>query len=146
MGADSAGVGFAIRLSISIVAAVAIGSFMLLWDGLFIPHSPQYALLGPFLITPIIAVVFGFGASSGVQQLSCGQVDWLNNFIKSLFVPVLFIIWWLVLYFAPSLRWPIEGLFQTQAPNIQKGVSSGFYAFWLGLYSQSILNGFAQMC
>jgi len=88
MGADSEGVGFAIRLSISIVAAVAIGSFMLLWDGLFIPHSPQYALFGPFLITPIIAIVLGFGASSGVQQLSCGQVDWLNNFIRSLFVPV----------------------------------------------------------
>jgi hypothetical protein len=131
MGADSEGVGFAIRLSISIVAAVAIGSFMLLWDGLFIPHSPQYALFGPFLITPIIAIVLGFVASSGVQQLSCGQVDWLNNFIRSLFVPAFFVIWWLVLYFAPSLRWPIEGLFQSQPPNIQKGFSSGFYAFWL---------------
>lgn len=146
MGADSEGVGFAIRLSISIAVALSVGLFMLLWDGLFIPHSPQHALLGPFLITPIIAVVFGFGASSGVQQLSCGQVDWLNNFIRSLFVPGMFVIWWLLLYFVPSLRWPIEGLFQTQSPAFQKGASSGFYAFWLGLYSQSILNGFAQMC
>jgi hypothetical protein len=146
MGADSEGVGFAIRLSISIAVALSVGLFMLLWDGLFIPHSPQYALFGPFLITPIIATVLGFVASSGVQQLSCGQVDWLNNFIRSLFVPALFIIWWLVLYFVPSLRWPIEGLFQAHTPNIQKGVSSGFYTFWLGLYSQSILNGFAQMC
>ena len=144
--AEKTGVGSGIRISIAIAVALATGCFMLLWDGGYIPHGVVASWVGPFVFTPLIAVVLGFGGSCGIQQLSCGTIQWFNNFIRVLFVPIAFITWWTILHFITSLRWPIEGLFQNSTPEIQRGLSSGFYAFWLGLYSQSILNGVSQLC
>lgn len=140
------GVDTGIRFVISFVVAIAIGIFMLLWDGGYIPHTNIPGWMGSYIFTPLIAVVLGYGSNCLIQTLSCGQVQWLVQLKRILIVPFPFIITWALLHMIPNLRWPIEGLAQETNEVFRKGLSSGFYAFWIALYTQSIMNGGSQVC
>jgi hypothetical protein len=142
----SSKVNSSIRIVLSVLAGIILGIFMLIWDAKFLAHESIPDWLGPFVFSPLIAVGVGFGLSSLIQQLSCGQVQWLVHLQRIAIVPVPFIITWFILYMVPSLRWPIEGLIQSGSPELKRGLSSGFYSFWLGLYCQSVLNNFSQLC
>lgn len=140
------GINGGIRFAISISISIILGLFMLLWDGGYINvyHLPHW--LGGFVILPLIAVVLAYGGDSLVQQLSCKQVQWLIQLQRVAPVPIPFILMWGILYMFPILRWPIEGLAQNASPSVRHGLSSGFYSFWIGLYTQSFLVGISQMC
>jgi len=135
-----------IRISLALVVATALGIFMLIWDGNFINGFDLPQWLGPYVILPFIAVFLGFICNSLIQYLSCKKVQWLVQLQRIALVPFPPILMWGLLYLFPGLRWPIEGLVQEASPEQRRGLSSGFYAFWIGLYSQSIMNGFAQLC
>lgn len=144
--AVKSGVSNAIRLVIAMTVAIAIAIFMLLWDGGYMPHKNLEPWLGAYIFTPLIAVVLGYGSDCLIQALSCGKVQWLLQLQRVIYIPFPYIITWAILYMLPSLRWPIEGLLQGNGPEIQRGASSGFYAFWIALYTQSIMNGGSQAC
>ena len=136
----------AIRITFALIVAIALGIFILIWDGKFINGYNLPDWLGPFAIYPFIAVVLGFGTNCLIQYLSCKQVQWLVQLQRIAFVPIPSLLLWGLLYIFPSMRWPIEGLVQEHTPDYRRGLSSGFYGFWMGLYTQSILNGMAQVC
>lgn len=140
------GVSSGIRIVIALLIAIILGIFMLTWDGQYMPHSPVPDWIGGVIFTPLIAVVLAYGGVCLIQQLSCGQVQWLIQLNRVAVVPVPFIIMWALLYMMPGIRWPIEGLMQSGSPAARKGLSSAFYTFWIGLYTQSMLNGVAQLC
>ena len=144
--APSTGVSSGIRFAVSIIISIVLGLFMVLWDGGFINTSNGPSWLGGFVFLPLIAVVLAFGGDSLVQQLSCGHVQWWIQIQRIVVVPIPFILMWGVLYMFPILRWPIEGLAQHATPSTRRGLSSGFYSFWIGLYTQSFLVGLSQMC
>jgi hypothetical protein len=87
-----------------------------------------------------------FGSNCLIQQLSCGQIQLATQAARLWMAPILFYIMELLLFFFPGLLWPIEGIFQNISPNLQKGFSRGFYAFWMALYTQGFMNGLAQIC
>ena len=140
------GVSTGIRVVIAMTIAIAIGIFMLLWDGGYIPHTNIPGWMGSYIFTPLIAVVLGYGGDCLIQALSCGKVQWLLQLQRIVIVPFPFILSWWLLYMIPGLRWPIEGLAQQTNEVFRRGLSSGFYAFWIALYTQSIMNGGSQMC
>jgi hypothetical protein len=136
----------AIRISFSLIVAVSLGLFILIWDGKFVNGYNLPDWLGPFVIYPFIAVILGFATNCLIQYLSCKEVQWLVQLQRIAIVPIPSTIVWGLLYMLPSLRWPIEGLVQEHTVEYRRGLSSGFYGFWLALYTQSILNGLAQVC
>jgi len=141
------GLGSSIRIMISLVIALAIGAFSLLWNGNFIPNPGNIPLwIGNTVFVSLIAVVLSFGSNCLIQQLSCGQVQLGVQAMRVLFAPLPYLFLWVLLYFFPGMRWPVEGLIQSSSPEVRLGVSSGFYTFWTALYSQSIFNGLAQIC
>jgi hypothetical protein len=140
------GISNGIRISLSFIIALTVGIFMMLWDGNFIPHSGIPDWIGAFVFIPLLATVLGLGSNCLVQQLSCGNVQWGAQFQRIIIVPLPFILTWGLLYLMPGMRWPIEGLVQGSLPEVRRGLSSGFYAFWVGLYTQSVLTGLAQIC
>jgi len=140
------GISSGIRIAIAILVAILCGIFILLWDGQYMPHPGVPDWIGPFASLPFLATILGFGSNCLIQQLSCGQVQWLVQLQRVAIVPVPFIIVFGILNMITSLRWPIEGLIQAGTPEVRKGLSSGFYGFWTALYTQSILNGLAQIC
>jgi hypothetical protein len=142
----TSGVNSGIRIVLALLVAIAIGIFMLAWDAKFIAHDALPDWLGPYVFTPLIATVLGYGSNCLIQQLSCGQVQWLLQLSRIAMVPIPIILMWFILYIAPALRWPIEGLIQSGTPQLQRGLSSGYFAFWIGLYCQNSMNGAAQLC
>ena len=85
------------------------------------------------------------GANSLIQFLGCQKVNFMPQLLNSLIAPASIAGLWILLYFLPGLRYPVEGLF-TVSPELKKGLSSGFYVFWIALYAQTFSNGLAQMC
>lgn len=136
----------AIRVTLSLVIAIILGTFILLWDGKYINVYGWPEWLGPFIFLPLISVVLGYGANSLIQYLSCKKVQWILQLERVAIIPLPQFLLWALLYMIPSIRWPIEGLVQDLPAETKKGLSSGFYAFWIGLYTQSIMNGLAQIC
>lgn len=135
-----------IRITISIVFALIIGLFSVFWNAGFFPNTQGIVWVGNMIIVPLIAVVISFGSNCLIQQLSCGQIQLKTQASRLWMAPILFYIMELLLFFFPCLLWPIEGIFQTVAPSLQKGFSRGFYAFWMALYTQAFMNGLAQIC
>jgi len=134
-------------MTISILVALLIGILALLWNGSLIGNPLQLPLwVGNLIIIPLIATGLSYGACCGIQQLSCGQIQLITQAQRVAFVPLGFLITGAILYFFPSLRWPIEGLFQGSSYEIRHGLSSAFYMFWTALYTQAFLNGMAQIC
>jgi hypothetical protein len=142
----TSGVSGGIRVVLALLVAIALGIFMLVWDAKFIGHDAIPDWTGPFIAMPLMAIILGYGSNCLIQQLSCGNVQWLVQLNRVAIAPVPIILMWAILYIAPGMRWPIEGLIQSGTPQLRKGLSSGFYAFWVGLYLQNILNGAAQLC
>jgi hypothetical protein len=142
----TSGISGGIRITIAVFVAIVLGIFMLTWDANFLVHHMIPNWLGPYVFMPLIALTLGYGSNCLIQQLSCGQVQWLVQLQRIAIIPVPIILMWFILYLAPGLRWPIEGLMQSGSPELKKGLSSGFYAFWIGLYGQLIMNGAAQLC
>jgi hypothetical protein len=141
------GIGGSIRIVISILVAITIGIFGLLWNGNFIPNPGNIPLwVGNTVFVSLLAVVLSFGSNCLLQQLSCGYVQFGVQATRIALVPIPFLLLWTLLYFFPILKWPIEGLVQEQAPELRRGLSNGFWLFWFGLYTQSVMNGFAQIC
>jgi len=143
---EKMGLGYGIRISIAIFISIALAIFILLWDGGHMGNLGIPEWVGSFIFLPLLAVILGFGGNSLIQQLSCGQVQWLNQLQRIAIVPVPYIFMWGIMYFIPGMRWPIEGLIQTQAPQMKKGISSAFYTFWISMYTQSIMTGLSQLC
>ena len=135
-----------IRITISIVFALSIGLFSILWNAGFFPNTHTILWVGNLVIVPLIAVVMSFASNCLIQQLSCGQIQLATQASRLWMAPILFYIIELLLFFFPGLLWPIEGIFQNVSPSLQKGFSRGFYAFWMALYTQGFMNGLAQMC
>lgn len=135
-----------IRITISIVFALFIGLFSLLWNAKYIPNTEGIIWVGNLVIVPLVAVILSFGSNCLIQQLSCGQVQLATQASRIWMAPILFYIMELLLFFFPGLLWPIEGIFQNVSLDLQKGFSRGFYALWMALYTQSFMNGLAQMC
>jgi hypothetical protein len=142
----TSGVNSGIRIVLALLVAIALGIFMLTWDAKFIEHEAIPDWIGPYIFMPLIATILGYGSNSLIQQLSCGNVQWLVQLNRVAIAPVPIILMWAILYIAPGMRWPIEGLIQSGSPALRKGLSSGFYAFWIGLYIQNMMNGTAQIC
>ena len=140
------GLSGGVRFCIAVLIAMALGLFALMWDGGYIPHSGVYPWVGSIVFLPLIAVGLGFGGNCLTQFLSCSQVQWLLQLQRVAIIPVPFLLLWVILYFFPTIRWPIEGLAQSTSPAIRRGLSSGFYTFWIALYSSGFLNGLAQVC
>jgi len=135
-----------IRITISIVFALVIGLFALLWNAGFFPNTGTMIWVGNLVIIPLIAVVASFGSNCLVQQLSCGQIQVGTQASRLWMAPIAFLVMELLIFFFPTLLWPIEGLFQNISQSLQKGFSRGFYAFWMALYTQAFMNGLAQIC
>ena len=135
-----------IRMTISILFALTIGLFALLWNSELIPYSHGQSLLGNLAIVPLLAVVLSFLSNCLIQQLSCGKVQITQQVTRLWMVPILFYVMEILLFFFPGLYWPIEGMFQNMQPTFQKGYSRGFYAFWMALYTQAFMNGLSQSC
>ncbi len=142
----TSGVNGGIRIVLALLVGLALGIFMLSWDAKFIGHEAIPDWIGPFIVMPLIAMILGYGSNCLIQQLSCGKIQWLVQLNRVVIGPIPIIIMWCILSIAPGLRWPIEGLVQSGSPALRKGLSSGFYAFWAGLYLQNMLNGTAQLC
>jgi hypothetical protein len=143
---SESGVGTGIRVAIGIIIAMILAIAILLWEAGLIPNFGIQLWMGNVIFLPLIATVLAFGTNSLVQQLSCSQVQWLNQLIRVAIVPVPFIALWALLYFVPSIRWPIEGLIQRATPQVRKAISTGFYTFWTALYTESILINLSQVC
>lgn len=142
----SSGISSGVRIILALLVGLSLGIFMLTWDAKFIGHEGIPDWIGSYIFMPLLAVVLGYGSDCLIQQLSCGQVQWLIQLQRVAIVPVPIVLMWLILYIAPGMRWPIEGLIQSGSPQLKQGLSSGFYAFWMGLYCQSLLNGLSQVC
>jgi hypothetical protein len=140
------GLSGGVRFCIAVLIALALGLFTLLWDGGYIPYSGIPPWVGTAVFLPLLAVGLGFGGNTLTQFLSCNQVQWLIQLQRAAIIPLPFLLLWVLLYFFPIMRWPIEGLAQHATPTVRRGLSSGFYAFWIGLYTQSILVGASQLC
>ena len=140
------GVTTTIRVTLSLVIAIALGIFILLWDAKYTYVAGWPEWLGQFIFLPLLSVVLGFGTNCLIQYLSCKKIQWLAQLGRVAIIPLVQWLLWGLLYMIPSMRWPIEGLVQDLPPETKKGLSSGFYAFWMGLYTQSIMNGLAQLC
>jgi len=140
------GLNGGVRFCIAILIALALGIFTLMWDGGYVPHSGIPSWVGTVVFLPLLAVGLGFGGDCLTQYLSCGLVQWLVQLQRIAVVPIPFLLLWALLYFFPIMRWPIEGLAQQATPTVRRGLSSGFYAFWIGLYTQSIMVGASQLC
>jgi hypothetical protein len=140
------GVSGGIRVVLALLVGIALGIFMLAWDAKFIGHEAIPDWTGPFIAMPLIAMILGYGSICLIQQLSCGKIQWLVQLNRIAIGPIPIILMWFILSIAPGLRWPIEGLVQSGSPALRRGLSSGFYAFWMGLYLQNMLNGAAQLC
>jgi len=140
------GVSTGIRVSISILVALILGLFILLWDSGIFYNVNIPVWIGPFIIVPLLATILVFAGDCLIQQLSCGEVQWIVQLQRASVVPIPFWFISTLLYFIPSLRWPIEGLIQGATPLTRKGLSSGFYIFWTALYTQSIFISLAQLC
>jgi hypothetical protein len=133
-------------MTISILFALTIGLFALLWNAEFFPYSHGHSMIGNLIVVPLMAVVLSFGSNCLVQQLSCGKVQVIKQASRLWMAPILFYVMEILLYFFPGLLWPIEGMYQNLTPTLQKGFSRGFYAFWMALYTQAFMNGMAQIC
>ena len=142
----TSGVSGGIRVVIALLVGIVLGIFMLSWDAKFIGHDAIPEWTGPFIMMPIIAMILGYGSNCLIQQLSCGQVQWLVQLNRIIIIPVPIILMWGFLALIPGMCWPIEGLVQSGSPALRRGLSSGFYAFWMGLYCQNMMNGLAQLC
>jgi hypothetical protein len=142
----TSGVSSGIRISTALVVGVILGLSILVWDSNILPHGIMPDWIGGYVFIPMLSVVLGYGICCLVQQLSCGQVQWLIQLQRVSILPVPFIVVKFVLYMMPSLRWPIEGLIQSVSPELRTGLSSAFYTFWTGLYCQSMLNSVSQLC
>ena len=140
------GVSNIIRILLGLAVAIVLAVFILLWDGEFIPKSGIPEFVGSLVFVPLMAVALMFGGECLIQYLSCGNVKWGVQGIRAAFAPIPFWIMYILLRFVPILRWPIEGLVQRSTPSTRKGLSSAFYMFWIGLYTQSILISLAQFC
>ena len=135
-----------IRIALSFLVAVTLAVFIFVWDGKYINGFNLPEWLGYFIFFPLISVVLGIGVNSLIQQLSCNRIDWSMQYKIIGIVPVGQIFSWGVISILSSLRWPIEGLVQDFSPDDKKALSSGFYGFWIALYTQSIMNGISQIC
>ena len=140
------GITTSIRVTLSLLVAICLGIFILLWDCKFINGNGMPDWLGPYIFLPLLAIVLGYGTNCLIQYLSCKKVQWLVQLQRVALIPLPQFLMWGLLYMFPGMRWPIEGLIQDFTPEMKKGISSGFYTFWMGLYTQSIMNGIAQIC
>lgn len=144
--AKTSGVNGSIRTVLALLVGIALGIFMLAWDANFIGHEAVPDWTGPYVAMPLIIIILGYMSNCLIQQLSCGRIQWLVQLNRIAMAPIPIIILWFILSMIPALRWPIEGIIQSGSPSLRKGLSSGFYAFWIGLYFQNIMNGAAQIC
>uniref|UniRef100_A0A6C0AP85 Uncharacterized protein n=1 Tax=viral metagenome TaxID=1070528 RepID=A0A6C0AP85_9ZZZZ len=135
-----------VRFTLALFIATALAIFIFVWDGKYINGFNLPEFLGPFIFFPLLSLVLGYGINCLIQYLSCKQVEWLVQIQRAAIIPLPQIIIWGLLSYFTSMRWPIEGLVQNWNPDEKKALSSGFYGFWIGLYTQSIMNGFAQLC
>ena len=135
-----------IRLTFALLVAVALSVFIYLWDSKIIPHNTLPDWLGTIVFFPLISVGLGYLVNCLIQYLSCKQVQWIDQLKNISMIPIPQILIWALLNAFTSLRWPIEGLVQEWPLEQRKGLSSGFYGFWMALYTQSIMIGIAQLC
>ena len=140
------GVSSGVRISTALLVGLILGLSILVWDSRILPHGIIPDWVGGYIFIPVLSLVLGYGTSCLVQQLSCGQVQWLNQLQRVSLTPIPFIVVKAMLYMIPALRWPIEGLLQSVSPELRTGLSSAFYTFWTGLYCQSLLNSVSQLC
>ena len=135
-----------IRISIALFVSISLGIFIYVWDGKIIHGFNYPEWLGPYIFFPCISLILGYGSNCLIQYLSCNKVQAIGQFQLVIMGIIPQLIAWFLLNFFTILRWPIEGLVQEWTPEQRKGLSSGFYGFWIGLYTQSVMNGLAQMC
>lgn len=135
-----------IRITLALCVATALAIFIFLWDSKYINGFNLPDWLGPFVFFPLLSVFLGYGTNCLIQFLSCKQVEWLVQLERVAIIPLPQIAIWGLLSYFTSLRWPIEGLIQSWTSEEKKALSSAFYGFWIGLYTQSIMNGLAQLC
>lgn len=139
-------VSMPIRITVAALVSLTLAVFVLVWEGGIIHNGSQPPWYGTIMILPILSFLLTLGSNCLIQQLSCKKVEWLTQVYRSVVAPLSLYVMLSVLYFIPGLRWPIEGLAQKAGPDMRKGLSSGFYTFWISMYSSGILNSMAQMC
>ena len=136
-----------IRIVIAVVYALTLALFILLWDARLLPIPLGFpAFLGFLLVLPWISFVESLGTNSLVQFLGCQKVNFVPQLTNSLIAPASMLGLWILLYFLPGLRYPVEGLFPNQSLLVKDGLSSAFYVFWIALYVQTYTSGLAQNC
>jgi hypothetical protein len=139
--------GTATRVTGAFMFAAICALFILFWEVGFLPNffGPR-TFMGYYIYLPILAYVTSFCICLAIQQLSCGTiqagVQAQRAALSVVFIPIVY----LLLYLLPGLRWPVEGLTPLSPPPVKAGLSMAFFIFWGGLYTQEVLNGFAQIC
>ena len=141
------GVGSDIRIVISVLFALILAIFALLWNGRIIPNPLNIPFwVGNYIIIPTLAVGVSFVFNCLIQYLSCGVVTLGSQVGRLYMVPIPFYAILLFLYVFPSWKWPIEGMAQHTSPDIRHGLSTAFYIFFIALYTQATMNGLSQSC
>jgi hypothetical protein len=135
-----------IRMTFALLIAVALAVFIYLWDSKIIHNDTLPHWLGTIVFFPLISVFLGYLTNCLIQYLSCKQVQWIDQLKNVAMIPIPQILIWAILNAFTNLRWPIEGLVQEWPQEQRTGLSSGFYGFWIALYTQSIMIGIAQLC
>lgn len=133
------------RVGVAIMVALFLALFVLFIEWQYLGVKNYYNI-GTLAILPVLAVGLSFGGNCLIQQLSCSQVTWMTQFNRSAYILIPLYASRIILELAPILRWPVEGLIQDTEASFRRGLSSGFYTFWVALYTQAIMNGLAQMC
>jgi hypothetical protein len=136
-----------LRIVISLLFAMFIGIIALVWNARIIPNPGNIPMwVGNLVFIPVIAVLVSFGTNCLIQYLSCKVVTIGAQAGRLYYVPILFYLMAFLLYMFPGLLWPIEGLVQHISSDMRRGLSVGFYTFWMALYTQAFMNGLAQIC
>lgn len=139
--------GTATRVTGAFMFAAICALFVLFWEVGFIPNffGPR-SIMGYYVYLPILAYVTSFIVCLVIQQLSCGTVQPAVQAQRAAFSVAFLPVVYLLLYLLPGLRWPVEGLLPLQPQPVKTGLSTAFFIFWGGLYTQEVMNGFAQAC
>lgn len=145
--APQSNLGTATRVTGAFMFAAICALFVLFWEVGFLPNffGPR-GIMGYYVYLPILAYVTSFIVCLAIQQLSCGTVEVKVQAQRAAFSVAFLPAVYLLLYLLPGLRWPVEGLTPLSPPAVKTGLSTAFFVFWGGLYTQEVMNGFAQAC
>ncbi len=100
------------------------------------------------LFLPLIAYVIAVILNTLSQKSICfnGKANVSQSFNLAIIPVVIVFITYLATNYISFLSKPITALFPNSNVLTQQQLTTGFYMFWAGVYSQIISGGFLQVC